>query len=320
MYVEERHLFSGKVYDKPKIHWNEEEKYAIIAFLLMSVDKKAGEDGKVRLDDLFGLDETAVATEGEEDGGATEKRKARDAVVRECEKFLENLRDDERYDVIQDEIDRFIEGEDGHNLQCAIGGSYRTFSTFGGQNRLDGGNYRLWDLVKLAVFDDDYEGNKKRLLKHLARKWNLDGTVLPALEDAAKTLTAVARERRELAESDRPFREVKSLLLELETREQEAWKKLEKLGVDKNRDISAIGEAWRGITNNALKLAGLWNPDFTADLDDEDGEDGEDEDEEEYEEPGIGDKIADGICTGIEKVTDIICAPFEWMTDKLTGL
>jgi hypothetical protein len=37
-------------------------------------------------------------------------------------------------------------------------------------------------------------------------------------------------------------------------------------------------------------------------------------------EPGIEDKIVDGICFGIEKATDILCAPFEWMTYKISGL
>jgi hypothetical protein len=61
------------------------------------------------------------------------------------------------------------------------------------------------------------------------------------------------------------------------------------------------------------------NPDRKDALDNDDEIEGE-EGEEEYEEPGIGDKIANGICFGIEKVTDIVCAPFEWRTDKLMGL
>jgi hypothetical protein len=244
-------------------------------------------------------------------------------VVRECEKFLEGLGDDERYDVIQDEIDKFIEGEDGNNLKCTIGGSYGTFGLMAARGRLEGGNYRLWDMVKLAVFDDGYGGNKRRLLKHLARKWDINGSVLPALEDAAKTLAAIVRERRSLAESDRPFREVGALLAGLDGREKEAWQKLKELGIDKDRDISAIGELWRGITDATLLAAGLFNPDLKDALEKANEEDDGSEDEEdgeEYEEPGLGDKIADGVCAGIEKVTDIICAPFEWMTDKLTGL
>jgi hypothetical protein len=316
MYLENQHLFSDEVYDKPKIHWNDDDKHAIIAFLLMSIDKKVGEDGKVRLDDLFGLDGATPEPEREEGGAANEKREARDAIVRECEKFLEGLGDDERYDIIQDEIDRFVEGADSHTLKCAIGDSYGTFGGAAVQSKLDGGNCQLWDLVKLVVFDDDYSGNKKRLLKHLARKWDIDGSVLPVLEDAAKTLAAIAQEQRSLAESDRPFREVATLLVELAAQEKETWKKLKKLGVD-------IDESRRGIANAALSLAGLLNPDLKDSLDNAEDEDDENEEWEgkaAYEEPGIGDKIADGICFGIEKVTDIICAPFEWMTDKLMGL
>jgi hypothetical protein len=326
MYREERDFLSGETYDKPKIYWEEDDKYAVIAFLLLSVDKTAGEGGKVRLDSLFGLDETAPESEGGESTETAKKREARDAAVRECEKFLGSLRDDERYDAVQDEIDKLIEGEDGHNLKCAIGDSYVTFGMTAG-GKLEGGNYRLWDMVKLAVSDDDYCGNKRRLLKHLARKWDIDGTVLPALEDAAKTLAAVTREWQPLAESDRPFREVMALLAELEAREKGAWKKLKKLGVYKDRSVSALGEAWRGLANSAAGLAGLLDPDFKAgpgeesDDDEEGSEDSEDiEGWEEYEEPGIGEKIADGVCFGIEKITDVLCAPFEWMTDKLMGL
>jgi hypothetical protein len=45
-----------------------------------------------------------------------------------------------------------------------------------------------------------------------------------------------------------------------------------------------------------------------------------DEAEEEYKKPDIADEIGDSIVAGIQKVTDIICAPFEWLTDKMMGL
>ena len=44
------------------------------------------------------------------------------------------------------------------------------------------------------------------------------------------------------------------------------------------------------------------------------------EDEPEgYGEESLTDKIGDCIVEGIHKVADIICAPFEWLTDKLIG-
>jgi hypothetical protein len=231
MYLEEIHLFSDKMHETPKIHWDEDDKYAIIGFLLMSIDKKADEEGKARLDDLFGLNETAPKPEGGESGESNEeKKKARDMVVRECEKFLAGLDDGDRYDCIMDAIDKFIEGEDGRNLQCVIGDSYGTLGA-AGRNKLEGAVYRLWDLTKLVVFDADYLGNKKRLLKHLARKWDIESSVLPVLENAAKTLAAIKQERQELVESDKPYRGVTAALAGLEAREKETWRQLEKLGV-----------------------------------------------------------------------------------------
>jgi hypothetical protein len=245
MHLKEENPFSGEIYEPPKIHWDEEDKYAIIAFLLLSIDKKADKDGMVRLDDLFGLNDTTP--EPEECIRPSERKKnleIRDTVVRECEKFLDAVGGGERYDIIQDEIDKFIEGKDGENVQCAIGGSYGTFgsSSLYGQHRLDGGNYRLWELVKLVVSDADYQGNKRRLLRHLSRKWNIDGSVLPVLEDAAKTLPAISWEQRELTESDKSFREVTNLLAELETREKEVWKALYALGIREDRDTSEMAE------------------------------------------------------------------------------
>jgi hypothetical protein len=276
----------------------------------MSIDKKADKDGMVRLDDLFGLNETVP--EGGESGESNDKEEARDMVVSECEKFLAALDENERYDAIQDEIDKFIEGEDGRNLQCVIGDSYGTFGA-AGRNKLDGATYRLWDLAKLVVFDTDYQGSKKRLLKHLARKWDIDGSVLPALEDAAKTLAAIKWERQELVESDKSFREVTAALASLEAREKETWLQLEELGVHADRGMSAIDEAFRGLDNATLAMARIFDPDFKE-------EDLANEGEEEYEEPGFGDMIVDGICIGILKIGDILCAPIEWLSDRIGDL
>jgi hypothetical protein len=37
----------------------------------------------------------------------------------------------------------------------------------------------------------------------------------------------------------------------------------------------------------------------------------------EEEEESLSDRIGDSIVEGIQKVGDLICAPFEWMTDKM---
>ncbi|MDR2796782.1 MAG: hypothetical protein LBB80_00380 [Treponema sp.] len=60
-------------------------------------------------------------------------------------------------------------------------------------------------------------------------------------------------------------------------------------------------------------MVDLLNPNFKVDPDNE-------SDEEEYEKPGFGDKIADGVCSSVETVMDILCAFFEWMIDRVMGL
>ena len=93
MYVEEMSLMSGEKFDEPRVHWEEEDKYAIIAFLLLSLDKNVDQDGNVRFDDLFGLNEPIPETweDGGENPETRSKRETRDTIVRECEKFLDGL-------------------------------------------------------------------------------------------------------------------------------------------------------------------------------------------------------------------------------------
>jgi hypothetical protein len=49
----------------------------------------------------------------------------------------------------------------------------------------------------------------------------LENSVLPALENAAKTLAEVKKEREELTASDRPYREVVAALASLDLKEKE---------------------------------------------------------------------------------------------------
>jgi hypothetical protein len=320
VFAEEMSLMTGETHEQPAIHWDGEDKYAIIAFLLLSLDKKADENGMVRFDGLFGLND--ATPENEEDRGddadSRKKRETRDAIVRECEAFLDRLDADERYDAIVDEIDRFIQGEDATFSKCAIGGSYRTFG--GGRNgKLDGNAHRLYELVKLVIADTGYSGSKRRLLKHLARKWDLDPSALPVLENAARLLPETARKRQELSDSDLPHREVAAKLAELDAEEQETGKQLKSLGIAETLAASAYIASQYGILNSLRALNGEEpvRPDINeigvmADGGEEDAE------------PGFGEKvlegIGDGICAGIETVTRMICAPFDFLAEKISRL
>lgn len=318
MHVKEMSIMTGESYEKPVINWEKEDKYAIIAFLLLSLDKKADKDGMVRFDDLFGLNDVTPAGEGEEENAeAKAKRDTRDAIVRECETFLDGLNGlnaAERYDAVVDEIDRFIQGEDARFSKCSIGGSYRTFGGRG-NGKLDGEAHRLLWLVQLVIDNTDYNGSKRRLLKHLARKWDLEPSVLPALESAARLLPEIDKKREELSESGLPHREVVAKLAELDAEEREIQKQLKSLGIAETLEESAYIASQYRLINSMRALNG--EAPVRPDINEIEAEtcDGEDD-----KEPDLCDKIGDALEEGIQKVGDLICAPFDWMTDKLMGL
>jgi hypothetical protein len=139
------------------------------------------------LTNLFGLSQ-AEPEDGEDREAGEEWRETKAKITGALNRFLDTLEGldaNERYDAIVDEIDKFAEDTD---------------VSF------------LWNLVRLVYRDDDYAGNKRRVLRHLCRKLGLDSTVLPTLENAVKTLAGVKKEREDLTASDRPYREVAAAL------------------------------------------------------------------------------------------------------------
>jgi hypothetical protein len=166
-------------------------------------------------------------------------------------------------------------------------------------------------LVKLVIGDADYGGNKKRLLKHLARKWELDPSVLSPMEDAARLLPEIEGKRRELSESDLPHREVVAKLAELDAGEKELWKGLKALGISECREVSKEAADIERTANARLAAQGL-KPDFKVDLNEvdamtEDGECCEDDEPEWSDEDERNFKIGQiglGICEFFEGIAD----------------
>jgi hypothetical protein len=316
MYREDFNTMTEEELETVRIHWNRAEKYAIIGYLFMSIDKKPDPDRIVRLDDLFGLSEDACTDEDET--AIEEKREARDAITNECDKFLSSLDTSDRYDIVADVIDKFIDNED--SLNCVIGSSYRTFDGTGCSGKLSGAPYILWDLVCLVIEDADYNtGNKKRLLKHLMRKWDIEASVLPKLETAARAFTSIEKEREKLKASDAPYREVTEALTTLDEREAELWKHLKEIGISEYREVSEEAADFARMQNAHLAAQGL-KPDFKVDLNKveaamEEGDCEEEEDDDEEESGGrdfwgeLGDKVNMGLlnffddfATGIDRL------------------
>jgi hypothetical protein len=190
-----------------------------------------------------------------------ERSKQRDEAIGECDKFLSCIKDDsERYDIITDEIDK-IACED----YC-------------------GNTETIWTLVRLVIDDSDYNGNKKRLLKHLARKWDVKTETLTQLENAARELSGIRKSREDLKASDKPYKEVAPELAKLNSREQEI--------------LATVYALWDG----------------TADKDDSETCD------EDYQEEGILDKIGDGVVDVIHGVTDGITGVIDGFTNAVMDL
>jgi hypothetical protein len=204
---------------------SEAGRQAAVLWLLLSIEHQLETDKSYRIDDLFGLSEDDRKNGDAEALEDWNEFKA--LIIRTCGKFLaelEGLDANERYDALVDEIDRYAEDAD---------------VSF------------LWNLVRLVYGDGDYAGNKRRVLRHLCRKAGLDRTALPALENAAKTIAAVQKEREALTASDRPYREVTAALAALDRQERETRNSLEELGVvmgeereaDENEGASRYREA-----------------------------------------------------------------------------
>jgi hypothetical protein len=308
MILNEMNIFTGETVNPPRIIWEKDERYAIIAFLLMSIDERMNAESLKKLNAFMGIPgEEAKSGTDEASDKFTELRTARDMIIREGNSFLEKIEQDEsRYDCVMDEVDCVLDG----NERCGIGNGYAQLGRTVKHSNLSGGAYWLFDYLNLVVFDSDYSGNKKRLLKHLARKWDIDKSVLPMLETSAKSLEEIRGKRVEIKESDMPYREAAAKIAELDSLEKAVSKELNTLDIAKDRATSAYVTSMNAIADSIEALGGTGA--YRCRIRDED-EPVDDDDEEE----SLSDKIGDCIEEGIHKVADIICAPFEWMTDKL---
>jgi hypothetical protein len=157
----------------------------------------------------------------------------------------------------------------------------------------DIGNFAIliWNLVSTGIYEGIYEGNQKKLVRFLVRHTRRDKASLAEMEEVARTMAALDEKRlviRQEGATD-TYEHTSARLAELKAEEKAVRKQLKKL-----------------ITRDLYEKRD------------------ETEEEEEYDEYSSGneivDAVGDGICKGIQVVTDVVCAPFEWLTDKMMGL
>jgi hypothetical protein len=307
MYLRDFDLFAGERLDSPEIIWENNDRYALIAFLFLSVDGRMNDEDLKKFDAFMNAGRVkAKNNDGCEDENIA-LSSVRDLIIREGGIFLDSLEQDESYcDYVLDEIDRIIDG----NEKCNIGNGYMPWGRTTKHKELPGAAYILFDYVKLLDSGNDYSKNQKRIIKHLAQKWDVDKSVLTVLKDSVKTLDEISKKRHEIENSDIPHREALSTLAELDTREKLVWKELNALNIAKDRATSAYVTHTNAVADAIARLGG--EPTWVR-IRDED----KPYEEEEEEEESLCDRIGDGIVEGIHKVGDLLCAPFDWMTGKL---
>ena len=267
----------------PQIIWEGDERYAIVAFLLLSIEGKMSDDKLEKLNAFMGISQLEANSSNpdwDDDKLLDKLRTIRDTIIREGNVFLDSLERDESYgDYVMDEIDRIIEG--------MVVGSFHDEKQRG----------VLFSYFRLAYSDSGYSKNQKRLLRRLAQKWNVDKSALAVLENSAKSLNEVDEKRSNIQNSDMPHREAVSTLAKLEAKEKTVWEELGELNIPK--ELSLFGLEINHYYINKLRAGlGLEEEDFD-------------------EEDSLSNRIGDCIAEGIYKVGDIICAPFEWMTEKI---
>lgn len=162
---------------------------------------------------------------------------------------------------------------------------------------MDGGisNFAVlvWNLVSTGIYEGIYEGNRKKLVRFLIRYTKRDKSALAEMEETARTMAALDEKRAAIQRegASDTYEHTSARLAELRVEEKTAKKRLKEL----------IG---RDLFEKREKT-----------------EEDEEEACEEYSTgEGIVDTIGDGIVRGIETVTNILCAPFEFLTEKISGL
>jgi hypothetical protein len=149
----------------------------------------------------------------------------------------------------------------------------------------------VYNLVLAGMRAGIYEGNRKKLVRFMVRFTKRDKAALAELEEVVRKTLALEERAAGVKQSGatETYEHISARLAALQAEELPVKQQLDNL---LRRDLFAECE-----------------PEKEA------------EGEEEYEEAGpaqrIVDSLADGICTGIETVTDVICAPFEWLTEKM---
>ena len=127
----------------------------------------------------------------------------KEEIISECETVIGSIEvDDERYDVIQAEIDQ------------ALNDVVETID-LGIVPRL-----LIWDMLTLAHSDSDYSDEENKIISHVAGNLQIDKSVLAEMKQLISVAHSVLDEKSVLENSTRPYSEIRPLVDEIDKRQQ----------------------------------------------------------------------------------------------------
>ena len=78
----------------------------------------------------------------------------------------------------------------------------------------------IWDLFAAAFCNQEYDESEKRLINHIARKINVDKSIVLEMEQMMNTLTSIQSEIDLVSQTSRPYSEIRPIIDELEKRQK----------------------------------------------------------------------------------------------------
>ena len=90
----------------------------------------------------------------------------------------------------------------------------------------------LWNLVATAFSDEEYSDNEKKLIRYIARLYEIEPVIISEMEATVMTLIDMQQEEQFLKNSDRQYKEIEEQLKELNIRRSRIMQGIRALIVD----------------------------------------------------------------------------------------
>lgn len=123
----------------------------------------------------------------------------KDEIIKECNERLTHLADDQDYyDILQEYVDSIIDSSSSTDIVVP--------------------SFVIWNLFAVAYNEQELDEDELRLIRHIARKMNMDKSIYLELESYMKTMVDLESELSLLNASSSPYSEIRPRVDEVERR------------------------------------------------------------------------------------------------------